>query len=102
MKFKNDDQIFHDGNICVQMRKLLVMFHVDSKFLPHLCLFDQFVTDPATTVFRAIGHPMVSLCRSICEEEKAQLVSPLMNIQYFAPQLGSTVFVFGVQCTTLC
>ena len=40
---------------------------------------DQFVTDPAATVFRATGHQMVSVCRSICEEEKAQLLSPLMN-----------------------
>ena len=27
------------GNICVQMRNLLVLFHVDSKFLPHFLLF---------------------------------------------------------------
>ena len=43
------------------------------------CLLDQFATDPAATVIRAIGHQMVSLCRSVCEEEKAQLLSPLMN-----------------------
>ena len=43
------------------------------------CLLDQFVTNPAATVTRTTGHQMVSLCRSICEEEKAQLMSPLMN-----------------------
>ena len=48
------------------------LFHV-------LCLLDQFIIDPAATVIRATGHQMVSLCRSVCEEEKAQLLSPLMN-----------------------
>ena len=61
------------------MRKLLVLFHVASKFLPHLCLLDQFVSDPAATVIRATGHQVVSECRSVCEEEKAQLLSPLKN-----------------------
>ena len=31
------------------MRNLLVLFHVDSKFLQHLWLLDQFFTNPATT-----------------------------------------------------
>ena len=43
------------------------------------CYLEQFVTDPAATVNRATGHQMVSLCRSVFEEEKAQLLSPLMN-----------------------
>ena len=43
------------------------------------CLLDQFMTDPAATVIHATGHQSVSLCRSVCEEEKAQLLSPLMN-----------------------
>ena len=43
------------------------------------CVVDQFVTDPAATMIRATGHQMVSLCRSVFEEEKAQLLSPLMN-----------------------
>ena len=73
------EQAFGDGNICVQMRNLLVFFHVDSKFLPHFCFLGQFVTDPAATVNRAIGHQLVSLCRSICEEEKVQLLSPFMK-----------------------
>ena len=32
------EQAFGDGNICAQMRNLLVLFHVGSKFLPHFCL----------------------------------------------------------------
>ena len=59
------EQAFDDGSICFQMRNLLVLFHVDSKFLPHLCLLDQFATDPAVTVIRATGHRMVSLYRSV-------------------------------------
>ena len=31
------ERAFDDGNICVQMRNLLVLFHVDSKNLAHLC-----------------------------------------------------------------
>ena len=55
------------------------------------CLLDQFATDAAATVIRATGHQMVSLCRSVCEEEKAQLLSPLMNTLYFPPCSGSVV-----------
>ena len=29
------ERAFDDGNICAQMRNLLVLFHVGSKFLPH-------------------------------------------------------------------
>ena len=70
---------FDGGNSCAQMRNLLVLFQVGSKFLPYFFFADQFVTDPAATVIRGIGHQMVSLCRSICEEEKTQLLSPLMS-----------------------
>ena len=73
------EQAFLDGNICVQMRISLVLFHVDSTFLPYFRLLDQFVTDNAATVIRATGHQIISFCRSVCEEEKTQLQSPLMN-----------------------
>ena len=33
------EQAFDDGNICVQMRNLLILFHVDSKYLPHFLPF---------------------------------------------------------------
>ena len=58
----------------VQMRNLLVLFHVHSKFLLHFCLLDQFATNPVATVIRATDHQMVSWYRSVCEEEKAQLM----------------------------
>ena len=56
------------------------MLQVGSKFLPCFVPFvDQFVTDPAANVIRSTAHQMLSLCCSVCEEEKAQLLSPLMN-----------------------
>ena len=33
------EQAFDDGNICVQMRNLVVLFHVGSEFLPHFMPF---------------------------------------------------------------
>ena len=80
------------------MKNLLVSFHVDSKNLPHLHRLDQFVTDLALSVIPATSHQVLSLCRSVCEAEKAQLLSPLMNSYYFSPQSCSTVFVFVLQC----
>ena len=85
------EQAFDDGDKCVQMRNLLVLFHVDSKFYRIICLLDQFMTDPTATVIRATGHHKVSLCRSVCEEEKAQLLSPVMNSYYFSPCSGSKI-----------
>ena len=62
------------------MRNLLVLFQIGAKFFTIFIGFaDQFGTDPAATMIRATGHQMVSLCRSVGEEEKAQLLSPLMN-----------------------
>ena len=92
------EQVFDDGKLCVQMRNLPVLFLIDSKFLsPHLCLLDQFVTDPAATVICATGHQIVSLFRSVCEEVKGQLLSPLMNSYIF---LASIWFnSFGIWCT---
>ena len=73
------ERAFDDDNSCAQMRNLLVFFQVGSKFLPYFFFADQFVTDPAATVIRATGRQMASLCCSFCEEEKAQLLSPLMS-----------------------
>ena len=85
------EQAFDDGNICAEMRSLLVLFHVGSKVYHTSCFLDQFVTDPAATVIRATDDQPVSLCCSVCEEEKAQLLSPLMNSLYFPHCSGSVV-----------
>ena len=50
---------FDDGNIHVQMRNLLVLFLLGSKFLPHFRFLDYFVTDPVATVVHANGNQFV-------------------------------------------
>ena len=74
------ERSFDDGKISIQMRNLLALFHVDSNFSPLFCFF------------RSARHRSSCHCNSchwssdgffispICEEEKAQLLSPLMNI----------------------
>ena len=76
------------------MRNFLVLFLVTSRLLPHLGLLDQFVNDPLATVFCAAGQQSASLCRFICEEEKARLLSPSMNSEYFLPLFVSAVVNF--------
>ena len=74
------ERAFDDGNSCVLNEEFtsivpswLQVFTISVSFA------DQFGTDPAATVIRATGHQLVSLCRSVCEEEKAQWLPPLMN-----------------------
>ena len=50
------------------------------------CL-DHFAVDPAITPVRAIGHQLVTLCRSVCAEERVQILDPLM---------------MGSKCLTMC
>ena len=64
------------------MRNLLVVFLVDSMFLPQLCLLEQIVIDRAATAIHATGHQLLSFCHSLCAEEKTQILNPVMNIKY--------------------
>ena len=50
--------------------------HVCSSYFPVL---DQYSGDPSSSVIRATGHQLVSICRSVVEEEKNQLLGPLMT-----------------------
>ena len=50
--------------------------HVCNSYFPVL---DQYSGDPSSSVIRATGHQLVSLCRSVVEEEKNQLLGPLMT-----------------------
>ena len=74
------ERAFDDGNSCALNGEFT---SIVPSWLEVFTIFvsfaDQFVTDPAATVIRATGHQIVSLCRSVCQEEKAQLPSPLMN-----------------------
>ena len=56
------------------------------------CL-DHFVVDPAITPVNATGHQLVTLCRSVCAEERAQILDPLMGSKCFSMRLMSFVFL---------
>ena len=74
------EQAFDDGNSCALNEEFTSIvpswLQVSTIFI---CIVDQCGTDPAATVIRATDHQLVSLCRSVCEEEKAQWLPPLMN-----------------------
>ena len=48
-------------------------------FLISLNCLDHFAVDPAIAPISATGHQLVTLCNSICAEEKAQFLDPLMG-----------------------
>ena len=74
------ERAFDDGNSCALNEEFTSIFpNWRQVFTIFIWFADQFGTDPAATVIRATGHQMVSLCRAVCEEERAQLLSPLMN-----------------------
>ena len=71
---------FDDGNFCAQFEEFTsIVPGWLQVFTIFIWFADQFGTDPAATVIRATGHQLVSLCRSVCAEEKTQLLCPLMN-----------------------
>ena len=77
------EQAFDDGNF--EFKSGYLRF--GSLWVPHLlnCL-DPFAVDPAITPVRATGHQLVKLCRSVCAEERLQILDTLM----------------GSKCSTLC
>ena len=91
------EQAFDDSNIFVQMKNLLVLFHVDSKFLPHLFLLDQFFNNPAVSAIHATRNQRLSLCPFICAEEKTQILNPLMNSKNLSSgNCGKSYVVYNV------
>ena len=56
-----------------------VVIHDCSSFLV-LVISDHFSNDPVATPINATGHQLVTLCRSISAEEKAQILEPLLSI----------------------
>ena len=60
-----------------------VWLRFGSLWVPHwLTCLDHFAVDPAITPVRATGHQLVTLCRSVCAEERAQILDPLMGSTY--------------------
>ena len=64
---------------------------VPCRFLILLNSLDQFPVDPAIAPVNATGHQMVMLCRSICVEERAQILDPLMGSKYL-----TTYFIVSI------
>ena len=73
------EQAFDDGHSEFKWGYL----RFGSLWVPYLlnCL-DHFSVDPAITPVRANGHQLVTLCRSVCVEERAQILDPLMGSKY--------------------
>ena len=42
-------------------------------------VLDHFSADPAITPINATGHQLVRLCRSVCAEERAQILEPVVT-----------------------
>ena len=70
-------------------------------FLISLNCLDQFPVDPAIAPINATGHQLVTMCRSICAEERAQVLDLLMGSKYlttyfiaFVVFLSSLYFLF--------
>ena len=59
------------------MTIFLVAFHGGSSIPPFV--LDHFSADPAITPINATGHQLVSLCRSDCAEEWAQILDPIVT-----------------------
>ena len=49
-------------------------------FLLSFNCLDHFPVHPAIAPVRATGHQLVTLCRSICVEERVQIFDPLMGV----------------------
>ena len=74
------ERAFDDGNSCALNEEFTsIVPSWLQVFTIFNCIVDQFVADPAATVIHATGHQLVSLCHSVCEEEKSQRLPPLMN-----------------------
>ena len=64
------------------------MYHIEcayswcSNIAPHFLCFlilDHFSNDPVAGPIHATGHQLVTLCRSVCAEERAQILEPIMS-----------------------
>ena len=77
------ERAFDDGNI--EFKRGYLRFR-SLGVLQLLNCLDHFAVDPAITPVRATGHQLVTLCRSVCAEERSQFLDPLM----------------GSKCPTMC
>ena len=50
-----------------------------SYIAPRFLCFVIFENDPVATPIHATGHQLVTLCRSVCAKERAQILEPIMS-----------------------
>ena len=62
---------------------------------------DHFAVDPAITPVRATGHQLVTLFRSVCAEERAQILDPLMGIKCLTMCFFITFKLASLHCICL-
>ena len=69
-------------------------------WVPYLlnCLY-HFSVDPAITPVRATGHQLVTLCRSVCAEKRAQILDPLMGSKYLTMCFITFLAFFSSLCS---
>ena len=68
-----------------------------SNVAPHFLCFhdlDPFNNDPVATPIHSTGHQLVTLCRSVCAEERAQVLEPLLSSKYCC----RTIHVCSLAC----
>ena len=92
---------------------------VPFRFLISLNCLDHFPVDPALAPVRATKNQLVTLCRSVCVEERAQILDPLIARKRFTTYfitfvafISSLYFpvhrirccssTFGTGCCTFC
>ena len=68
---------------------------VPCAFLILLNCLDPFPVDPAIARINATGHQLVTLCCSICAEETAQVLDPLMGSKYLTTNFIAFVVFFS-------
>ena len=73
-----------------------VTFHGCSKFLEFV-VSNQFSNDPAVTPIIATGHQLVTLCRSICAKERAEILEALTSSRF----CHRTVHVSSLVCLSV-
>ena len=66
----------------VGMYHIMCTYSWCSSFAPHFLCFvisGFFNNDPVATPIHATGHQLVTLCQSVCAEERAQNLEPIMS-----------------------
>ena len=64
--------------VCITSGVRIRVSNIAPDFLCFVIL-DHFNDDPVATPIRATGHQLVTLCRSVCAEERAQILEPIMS-----------------------